>query len=245
MLKAPTIMKQNPLIFAKFEQAFSEVEHDIVNILLHSLQNDLLLSDGSNIDLFNYGKIPDRKVTIRASTFKKLGKFDKGSNKDIFDSLVKIKSTAIKLMNFTDTDGVFVRGLAFSIIDTIRWVDTNSVKDKREQVFEIQFNEMFLKISTKKFNQVVGNFTPLRLNDVSSIKSKYAKKLYEILKAKQYRETSFSLKLEELQDLFNLKDKPLSYISKELNRAKKIVNNFISFEFEIFKKDKLISFKYL
>ena len=89
IIKTPTIMKQNPLIIAEFEKSFSEVDYDIVNILLHSLQNELLL-DGDTIDLFNYNKVLNRKVLIRASTFKNLGKFGKNANKDIFNSLKKM-----------------------------------------------------------------------------------------------------------------------------------------------------------
>lgn len=243
MIASPTIMKQNPLILAEFERAFSEVDHDVVNILLHSLQNELKL-DNSTIDLFNCEQILDRKVLIRARKFKDHGKFGINANKDIFESLMKIKTTAAVIRNFTDIDGTFVKAKSISIIDDIRWIEAGHLEDKREQSFEIQFNEWFLKVSTKNFNMLVGNFTNLSLGDTVDIKSKYAKKLYEILKAKEYRETSFSLKYEDMQKLFNLEGKSFAYINQVLRRIKPMINNFIDFEYEVFKKDKLISFKY-
>lgn len=244
MIKAPTIMKQNPLIMAEFEKAFSEVDHDVVNILLHSLQNELKL-DGSSMDLFNYEKILNRSVTIRASTFKELGKFGVNASKDIFESLKKIRDTSSTIRNFTDIDGKFVKAKSVSLIDDVRWLDAGTLDDKREQVFEIQFNEWFLKVSTKTFNIEVGNFTNLEINTMVDFKSKHAKKLYEILKAKEYRETSFSLKLEDIQNIFNLENKPLAYVTKMLNRVKPMVEKSIAFEFEAFSKDKLVSFRFL
>lgn len=244
MIKTPTIMKHNPLIMAEFEKAFSEVDHDVVNILLHSLQNELKL-DGSNMDLFNYQKMLDRKVLIRSSKFKELGKFGVNANKEIFESLKKISDTSAVIRNFTDEQGRFTKAKTIRIIDSVAWIKEGATLDNRETGFEVQFNEWFLQISTKSFNIQVGNFTNLTLESVSSLKSKYAKKFYEILKAREHRGTSFSLRLDELQAILSLEDKPLSYITKELKRSAPKIEQLISFEYEVFKKDGLISFKYL
>ena len=244
MLKTPTVMKQNPLILAEFEKAFSEVDHDVVNILLHSLQNEYLL-DNTNINLLNYKDIMDRKVIIQASTFKNLGKFGKNANKEIFESLAKIQFTDARIKNFTDFDGKFVKAMTVSIIDSVRWLENGMTGDNREQAFEVQFNEWFLRVSTKSFNIEVGNFTNLEISDLSLLKSKHAKKLYEILKAKEYRETSFAIKLSDMQKIFNLENKTMAYMNQMLKRIKPLIEKFIEFEYEIFKKDKLISFKYL
>lgn len=245
MIKTPTIMKQNPLIMAEFEQAFSEVDHDVVNILLHSLQNELMLDD-ANIDLFNYKEIHNREVLISASTFKRMGKFGKNYNSGIAESLKKISDTSAWIKNFTDIDGKFVKRKNIRIIDNVTWYDSGTQKDGREQAFKVQFNEWFLQVSTKGFNISVGNFTNLELLNVKDLKGKYAKKLYEILEAKKYRNTSFSMKLEDLQKTFNVDNKKtIGYFNREIKRAKLKVEKFILFDFEVFSEDKLISFTYL
>lgn len=241
MIKTPTIMKQNPLIMAEFEKAFSEVDHDVVNILLHSLQNDLLL-DGANINLINCNQVLNRTVSISASRFKELGQFGKNANEYIFEALKKIRDTSTIIRNFTDIDGKFVKAKLVSLIDDVRLIAND--KDARENEFEIQFNEWFLKTSTRHFNQQVGNFTNVQIVTVSSIKSKHAKKLYEILESQKYKHKSFSIKLERLQTLFNLEDKPLAYFNTMIKRIYPSVNELIAFDFTIHKKDKLISFLY-
>lgn len=245
MIKTPIIMKQNPLIFAEFEKAFSEVDHDVVNILLHALQNELLFSDGSKMDLVNYEKIPNRTVKIRAGKFKVLGKFGKNGNQEIFHSLKKINDTSAVIRNFTDIDGVRVKASTVNIIDKVSWIEKDGTEDSREHIFEIQFNEWFLRVSTKSFNQQVGNFTPLLLSDVSGLKSSFAKTLYEILESKKYRETTFALKLEDMRKIFNLPERNLSYFVDAIKRNKKNIDILIHFEYEVFKKDKLISFQYI
>jgi hypothetical protein len=242
MIKTPTIMKQNPLIMAEFEKAFSEVDHDVVNILLHSLQNDLLL-DGANMNLINYKQALNRTVSISSSRFKELGKFGVNANEDIFQALRKISDTSAVIRNFTDIDGKFVKAKTVRIIDGVRL--TKSVNDARENQFEIQFNEWFLQTSTRHFNQQVGNFTNVKILTCSSLKSKHAKKLYEILESQKYKQKSFSIKLERLQVLFNLKDQGLAYFNKIFIRISPVVYELIPFSFTIHKKDKLISFEYM
>ncbi|MGE4396062.1 MAG: RepB family plasmid replication initiator protein [Sulfurimonas sp.] len=244
MIKTPTIMKQNPLIMAEFEKAFSEVDHDVVNILLHSLQNELKL-DGDSINLFNYEAIKNREVLIAASTFKTLGKFGVNSNAEIAESLKKISDTSAWVKNFTDSDGNFTKAKNIRIIDNVTWYKEGMLSDGREQSFKVQFNEWFLKISTKDFNIEVGNFTNLQINDIASIKSKHAKKLYEILLAKRYRETTFSIKLQDLQNIFNLQDKPISYFTKIFKQIRPKIVPFIDFKYTVHKEDKIISFEYL
>jgi hypothetical protein len=240
MIKTPTIMKQNPLIMAEFEKAFSEVDHDIVNILLHSLQNNLLY-DGANINLINYKQVLNRKIVISAPTFKELGKFGVNANDQIFEALKKIRDTSAIIRNFTDIDGKFIKAKTVSLIDDVRLI-AKSDKDARENEFEIQFNEWFLQTSTRHFNQQVGNYTNVKIVTVASLKSKHAKKLYEILESQKYKHKSFAIKLKTLNRVFNLEDKPLSYFTKIINIAKPLVDQLIKFEYEVHKKDKLISF---
>lgn len=241
-----TIMKQNALILAELTKAFSEVDHDVVNILLHALQNELMIEE-SHINLFNYEKIFTRTIKIRASTFKELGKFGVNANQNIFESLKKIRDTSAAIKNFIDLDGAKVRAMTVSLIDSVKWMnkeENSKTLDNREHIFEIQISEWMLKISTREFNKLVGNYTPILLNDVTSIKSSFAKKLYEILKSKQFRETSFSLSLEEMQKIFNLEKRALSYFINNIERNKSKIDIFVQFEYEVFKKDKLISFKF-
>jgi hypothetical protein len=234
-------MKQNPLIMAEFGKALSEVDHDVVNILLHSLQNELKL-DGASIDLFNYDKIFDRKVVLKASDFKELGKFGKNANEAIFESLKKIRDTSAVVRNFRDIDNRIVKAKTVSLIDDVRWLKDNA--DKRDHSFEVQFNEWFLQISTKHFNTQVGNYASVQIDRVSSIKGKHAKKLYELVKSQKWRGTSFSLSYSELQKIFNLDGKDFSYIVRILKSSKPKVDKFIPFKCTPFKKDKLVSFEY-
>lgn len=241
MIKAPMIMKQNPLIMAEFEKAFSEVDHDVVNILLHSLQNVLKL-DGDSVNLFNYEKIKNRKVAIAASTFKELGKFGKNSNKDIFESLKKISDTSAVIRDFRDVDNKFIKAKNIRIIDSVAWYKEGELEDRREQAFEVQFNEWFLQTSARQFNIQVGNFTNLELTSITSIKSKHGKKLYELLESQRYKQKTFAIKLPQLQKYFNMDDKQLSFIIRTIERVKPQVEKLIPFEYEVFKADKLISF---
>lgn len=244
MIKAPTIMKQNPLIMAEFEKAFSEVDHDVVNILLHSLQNELKL-DGSNMDLFNYEKIINRKVVIGASTFKELGKFGKNSNKDIFESLKKISDTSAVVRDFRDSNNKFVKAKNIRIIDNVAWYKEGGLSDNREQAFEVQFNEWFLQISAKQFNIQVGNFTNIEIPTVASLKGNHAKKLYELLESQKYKHKTFAVKLSTLQKFFKMDGVQLSYITQVITRVKPKVEKLTPFNFTVHKADKLISFEIL
>lgn len=237
------IMKQNPLIMAEFEKAFSEVDHDVVNILLHTLQNILKVGENDSLNLFNYEKLQQRKVVISAASFKELGQFGKNANEYIFDSLKKISDTSAVIHDFKDKEGKRVKKKNIRVIDTVTWYEGGALADKRDQAFEVQFNEWFLQIATKQFNVQVGNFTKVELPTVSSLKGKYAKKLYEILKSQEYRNTTFALRYENMQKLFNLEDKDFSYVVRIIREAKPKVEKLISFKFTPFGKDKLISFE--
>ena len=243
MIKAPTIMKQNPLIMAEFRDAFSDVDHDVVNVLIHALQNELLL-DNMNIDLFNYKDIVNRTVSIRASKFKEFAKLGKNSNKLLFESLKKIRDTSATIRKFTDIDGKYYRASTISIVDSVAWIDLNATQDHREHTFEIQFSDWFLKASTKTFNAEVGNYSNIEIDKVSSIRSPFAKKMYEVLESKKYRGTSFSLNIKEINKIFKYRDSSFSYFLSTLKRNYKKVNEIIPFSYESFKKDKIISFKY-
>lgn len=239
------IMKQTPLIMAEFEKAFSEVDHDVVNILLHTLQNILKVGESDSLNLFNYEKLQQRKVVISAASFKELGKFGKNANEYIFESLKKISDTSAVIHNFTDKDNKRIKKKNIRVIDTVTWYEGGALDDKRDQAFEVQFNEWFLQIATKQFNVQVGNYTKVELPTVSSLKSKHAKKLYEILKSQEYQNKSFALRHENMQRLFNLEGKDFSYIVRIIKTAKPKVEKLLPFEFTPFKKDKLISFKIL
>lgn len=242
MIKAPTIMKQNPLIMAEFEKAFSEVDHDVINILLHELQNEYSL-DGSRMDLFNYSKILDRKVVIPAKKFKDLGRFGKNSRENIYQSLKKISDTSATIRDFRDHNNKWIYAQNVRIIDGAKHYSLT--EDNREQAFEVQFNEWFLQIATKQFNIQVGNYTKIEIEKVSEVKGKHAKKLFELLQSKQFRETSFSMPLAKLQKIFNLEDKDFSYMVRIIKTNAPKVNKAIPFTFEPFKADKLISFSFL
>lgn len=243
-----TIMKQNSLILAKWKEELDSIDIRIVNVLIHSLQNELTI-DNQKLNLFNYVQVMKRKVYIRASTFKENGNFGINSNKEIFESLLKIRNTSTVLRNFTDLDGKKYKAKTVSLIDDVGILDkTNKdlVLDPRNEVFEITFNEWFLETSTAAFNTNVGNFTPLILNDLFSIKGKYGMKLYELLQQNKYRCTSFSMSLNDLRDYFHLPKSSLSVIVQRvlINNSDK-VSQMIPFEYEVFKKDKIVSFSYL
>jgi len=244
MISNPIIMKQNPLILAEFEKAFSEVDHDVVNILLNELQNVFKIEE-NRMDLFNYEKVLDRKIIIPASRFKELGKFGVNATDNIFNSLKKISDTSAVVRNFVDHNNKPIKAKTIRLIDDVTLYERGALYDKREQAFEIQFNEWFLQIGNRHYNVQVGNYTKLDLTCVSSIKGKHAKTLYELLLSKEHRGTSFSLKLIQLQKLFGLKDKPLSQIVAIIKRVQPKVSEHIDFEYTVFKKDKMISFKYL
>ena len=244
MIKTPTIMKQNPLILAEFQKAFSEVDHDLLNALLHIIQNEHRL-DGEKVTLFNYEKITERKVIIPASRFKELGNFGINANKQIFESLKKIRDTSAVIRNFADIDGKRVKAKTVSIIDDVTWLEEGALSDGREQGFEIQYNEWFLQVSTRQFNAKVGNYTNVELQAVSSLKSRHAKRLYEILDRQKNTNPEFSLPYDRAKVLFNMEESAFSHITQTIKRIAPKVNALITFEYEVQKKDKLITFKIL
>lgn len=235
------IMKQNPLIFAEFSNAFGGMDRDVLNVLLYVLQSHLIIEE-KNINLFNYQAIFSRTIRIRASLFKKKAKLGINANSDIFASLKKIRDTSAIIKNFIDIDNTKVRAKTVSIIDSVKWIDENATHDGREHAFEIQFNEWFLKVSTREFNSKVGNYTTVNLEDTASFNSAFAKVLYEILKSKQHRGIGFSLTLVEMRNIFNMQKRQLSHFVNIITRVQPEVTKFISFEVKVFKADKLISF---
>lgn len=242
-----TIMKQNSLILSKWKEELDSIDMRIVNVLIHSLQNELTI-DKKKLDLFNYEQILKRKVYIRASTFKNNGNFGINANKEIFDSLVKIRNTSTVLRDFVDTDGKRYKAKTVSLIDDVGILDkTNKdlVQDARNEVFEITFNEWFVKTSTIHFNTHVGNFTPIILNDLFFIRGKHGMKLYELLQQNKYRNTSFSMSLQELRDYFGFEKGSLSVIVQKVLENAETVKKLIPFEYKVFKKDKIVSFQYI
>ena len=244
MIKTPIVMKQNPLILAEFEKAFSEVDHDLLNALLHIMQNEHRL-DGQKVTLFNYEKITERKVIIPASRLKELGKFGVNANQKIYESLKKIRDTSATIRNFTDINGKKVKAATVSIIDQVLWLEEGALGDGREQGFEIQYNEWFMQVSTRQFNAKVGNYTNIEIQTVSSLKSKHAKKLYEILNRQKNTNPEFSMSYDRAKVLFNMEESVFSYITQTIKRIAPKVNILIAFEFEVHKKDKINTFKIL
>jgi hypothetical protein len=242
-----TIMKQNALILAKWKQELDSIDLRIVNVLIHALQNELVI-ENENLNLFNYEKVIKRKVHIRSSTFKKNGNFGINANKEIFESLDKISNTSTILRDFVDLDGIKYKAKSVRLIDNVGILDKSNkdkISDAREEVFEITFNEWFLRTSTSSFNVQIGNYTSVPLEDYCSIKGKHGKKLYELLEQKRHRGTSFSMRLNELNEYFEIEGS-LSVIDQRVlkNNAKK-VQTLIPFKYELFKKDEIVSFKYL
>lgn len=241
-----TIMKQNPLILAEFQKTLSEVDHDVVNVLLHALQNKIKIEE-ENINLLTCNGIFDRIVKIPAKAFKQFGAFGINANEQIFQSLKKIRDTSATVRNFTDVDGRRIKAMTVSLIDGVKLIDEEEkngvISAIKEHYFEVQINNWFLQTSTKEFNTKVGNYTPISLFEDVSLSGAFAKKMYEILRANQFKETTFSFKLEEMQKIFSLHGRALSYFVNNIKRDKEKLDRLIKFEYEVFKSDKIISFR--
>lgn len=238
------ILKQNPLILAEFNRAFSETQHDLLNGLLHIMQN-VFEMDAEKLNLFTYNRIADRRVAISAADLKELGKFGVNANQYIFDALKQIRDTSAVLRNFVDIDGRRVAKKTVSIIDDVRQLDRSESPDSRQDYFEIQFNEWFLIASTRQYNIEHGNYTSLPPMIVPSIVGKHAKKLYEILEMQQGRNSEFCITMDRAAEVFDgLSSKdPFSKFSRIIDRNADKVKAYIPFEHTPHKKDKLISFK--
>ncbi len=246
--KELTIMKQNPLILSSWNSDLETLDLKIVDFLINLLQNELVVH-GGELTLFNYEQVINRKILVKASRFKDIIGSGKNSNELILQSLRKISDTSTILRNFTDTDGKKYKAVVLRLINSIKEFDKSIEAkniDKREDVFEIEFNDLFLKISTAAFNVQVGNYTKVSLPSSFELKSKYAIKLYQLIKQAEFKDTAFSFNLKELQEYFQVDEKqPFSYIVKFINKFAPEINKLIEFEYKIYKKEKTISFQVL
>lgn len=235
-------LKQNPLIMAEFEKSLGETDHDLLNAMLHIMQN-VFEVELKRIDLLNYERIMDRKVIISAADLKKLGKFGKNSNEEMFKSLKKIRDTSITIRNFIDIDGLKTKARTVAIVDNVRLIAGGELGDGREQAFEIQFNEWFLTVATREFNQKVGNYTPVAIKMVAQIRSKHAKRLYEILSMQiGKRQFEFSMPHQRGIELFGLGEVTFGVLSQTIRRAAPKVQPLIEFDYTVHRKEKIISF---
>jgi len=233
------ILKQNPLIKAKFNWIYKESHHDIINGLVHIFQNSLLINR-ENVNLFNYDLLEYKKVHISADKLRSICKFGKRENDYMFDILKSIRDQSATLINFKDEDGVFYKKKTLSFLDSVGIIKNDT--DKRKDDFEIVFSSDFIKIATKAFNLKIGNFTQVPLSNVTTLNSKHAKRLYEmILSHLEYKE-QWTLNKDQLDILFDMENKPLSYIVRTIQRNYNHVYKLIHFSYEVHKKDKLISF---
>ena len=228
------IYKQNPIIKGYFTEREkknivmpNEFDLDILNALYGYVQKKLF--DIKPEEYKNYKRMTISELEIRNI----LSIADRNFNANLKRSVESLYNTDIVLKNFIDP----ITGTKSEYTHT-RIIFEYSYKDGK---YFLNFNELFfINILRHK-----TNYTRIDIFDSKSLKSKYAKKLYEYLKAMAHRNTSFSLSMKELNEMFGTDYLVMSRIAQVLKRVHDSISEIIPFTYEIFKKDKLVSFSYV
>lgn len=241
------IYKQNPVIRGHFMTneengnkltLISEFDFDVLNAIYLTTQQNLFAAQP-----MKYKELV--KLEINLQDIQKLLPRKRKDYTDIKNSLHNLFSTNIVLKDFMHPEtGKMYKEYHTHIIHKYGYLKENT------NICEMEFEELFLinilRHTDKQSDKKIGNFTPIRFDSVSSLQSKFAKRLYEYMSGvENSSKTEFSLGIDALNKLFGMNHKVMSRHSEIIKRVHKEINKktALKFEYEIFKEDKLISFK--
>jgi len=239
--KEHILYKQNPVIRGHFltnEEngnkltLISEFDLDVLNAIYLITQQDLFASHP-----VRYKELV--KLEIPLSSIQKLLLRKRRSIEEIKTSINNLFSTDIVLKDFTHP----ISGSKYREYHT-HIINKYGYKKENKNICEIEFDELFLVniLRHPKKDLKIGNFTPIRLHSSASLKSKYAKRLYEYAMSINGKET-FSMSMDSMNKLFGTNHKYFSRITETIKRFEDQLRQVVQFEYTVFKEDKLISFK--
>lgn len=233
------IYKQNPIIRGYFLDAnnkntiLSEFAFDVLNAVYLTVQQNLFAVHPKEFQ--NNIKI---EIDIRALQEYLLRK--RRDMVDIKNAIEELYQTDIVLKDFTHP----ITGSKYREFHA-RIIEAYGYRKEDKNICDLQMNEMFLVnvMRHPKQDCRIGNFTPIRLYSVSALRGKHTKRLYEYVESMIDTRKEFSLSLDSLNKLFGAKYNSLSDLVKIITRTQEQLEEIYNFDFEVFKKDKLISFK--
>jgi len=245
------IYKQNSIIRGYFKNAeldlfssLSETDFDILNAIYYITQNSLLYTLNNDqkylIDFIESNDFNNfTKVSIFASDIKKVLKIkNKNYIQLIEKSLKKLYEFELYLKDFIDP----ITGKKIKYRKTRIVAEFDKIKHENNEIeFIININNLFLI----NIYRIKSNYTTISTLQTKSLKSKYAKRLYEYLLSVKYLNKSISMKLDTLNKLFGVNYTTISEHNKLLKRIYIQVNEKIPFKYDVFKKDKIISFQFV
>ena len=238
------IYKQNPVIRGYFltnEEngnkltLISEFDFDVLNAIYLTTQQNLFASHP-----IRYKELV--KIEISLQDIQKLLLRKRKDYRDIKASIQNLFSTDIVLKDFMHPEtGSKYKEYHTHIIHKYAYLKENN------NICEMELDELFLinilRHTDKQSDKKIGNFTPIRLHNVESLRSKYAKRLYEYMLSIKTTKKEFSLHLDALNKLFGTNHKNIARLTQIVNRVHPQICTLLNFEYEHFKEDKLISFK--
>lgn len=233
------IYKQNPIIRGYFLDAnnkntiLSEFAFDVLNSIYLTIQQNLFAIHPKEFQ----NKV---KIEIDLRALQVLLHRKRRDQNDIKNAIEELYQTDIVLKDFTHP----ITGSKYREFHA-RIIEAYGYRKEDKNICDIQINEMFLVnvMRHPKQDCRIGNFTPIRLYSVSALRGKHTKRLYEYIESMIDTRKEFSLSLDSLNKLFGAKYNSLSDLVKIITRTQEQLEEIYNFNFEVFKKDKLISFK--
>lgn len=232
------IYKQNPVIRGHFlddegrVKMLSEFDFDVLNAIYLITQQSLF-----SVHPVQYKELIEIEISLH-DIKKVLGIPKNKSYAPIVNAIHSLFLTEISLKDFVHP----VCGTKYKFLKT-RIINKYGLIDNYEDIYRIEINEIFLvnilRHSSKDKN--IGNFTPVRIVNTRSLRSKHSKRLYEYLLSVKYKK-NFSLELDELNKLFGVNYRSLYLHRDTLVRSYDAVNSMIQFNYEFHSRDKKISF---
>lgn len=239
------IYKQNPVIRGYFmtnEENGSKLT--LLNDFTLNVLNAIYLITQQNLfaaQPIRYKELVELEINLQ--DVQKLLPRTKRVYADIKNSLNELFTTDIILKDFMHPlTGTSYKEYHTHIIHKYGYLESN------ENICVMELDELFLvnilRHTDKQSGKQIGNFTAIKISSVSSLQSKYAKRLYEyILSVKTSKRKEFSLGLIGLNKLFGTNHTIIARHTETIKRIKPQIDKLLLFEYETFKEDKLISFK--
>ena len=228
----PEILKQNNLINCSFKEleTWSEIHHDLLNEIIATFQNyehkDCLFPE------------MNKRIFIRRTTLEKNMNIRRKNNKEIFELLKKMRDTSFTVKGIYQPNGyVTTASIAF-----FNYVYLHE-KAGKESYFELEYTELFSLLCDKTYSLKFGNYSKVNLIETTNLKGKYAKALYELVKANKHK-SPVTLKEDDLKSLlkYDVKYYKFSHLIREIEKVYEQINSLMSFKFTVHKIEKSITF---
>ena len=228
----PEIFKQNNLIECSFKEldTWSEIHHDLFNELIAIYQH-YEHKEGLFEEL-------NRRIYVRRNTLEKNTNIRRKNNKEIFELLKKMRDTSFTIKGIYQSNG-YKTTAVISFFNSVYLHE----KQGKESYFEIEYTELFAMLCNKSYSLKYGNYSKLNLLNTTSLRSKYAKALYELIELYKYK-GQVTISEEKLKTLlkYDVKNYRFSYLLREINKVYEAVENVIPFSYIIHKEEKSITF---